>query len=94
MSGWQYFRKQVKAGESPEIYTDPASKAIKYRNVIAYLGFVEFFMIVILSSRILQHFPYPWWGAIQVFFGFVVGILTYVLIRIALRIRKLKKMSK
>ena len=94
MSGWQYFRKQVEAGESPEIYTDPASKAIKYRNVITQLGFIESFMIVILLSRILQHFPYPWWGAIQGFFGFVVVILLYGLIRVALRIRQLKKMSK
>ncbi len=94
MSGWQYFRKRVDAGESPEIYTDPASKAIKYKRVLTYLGFIEIFMVVILSSRILQHFPYPWWGAIQIFFVLVVAILTYALIRLAVRIRQLKNVSK
>ena len=37
MSNWQYFRKPVVEGETDEIYTDPASKAEKYRRLIGLL---------------------------------------------------------
>ncbi len=94
MSGWHYFRKQANAGESPEIYTDIESKAAKYKRLVAYLGFLDLLMIVIFSSRILQHHPYSWWNVAQIIFSVVVLFLTYIIVRIALRIRQLKKMSK
>ena len=37
MGGWQYFRKEAKPGESPEIYTDPQSKIEKNRRLMLFL---------------------------------------------------------
>jgi len=87
MSGWHYFRKQAEAGESPEIYTDTESKATKYKRLIAYVGFLDILMVVIFSSRILQHYPYSWWNVVQIIFSVVVLFLTYSIIRLTLRIR-------
>ena len=92
MSGWQYFRKEAMPGESPEIYTDVESKVAKYKRLIGYVGFIDILMIVVFSSRILQHYPYPWWNAVQVVFGVVVLLLTYGTIRLALRIRQLRRL--
>jgi len=91
MSGWQYFCKQVEPGESPEIYTDVESKVAKYKRLIAYLGFIDFFMIWITGGRILRYDNYPW-NAIQIIFVGVVLLLTYNTIRLALRIRQLRRL--
>ena len=37
MSAWEYFRKEAKPGEQPEIFTDPESKILKYQRVLAVL---------------------------------------------------------
>jgi hypothetical protein len=37
MGGWQYFRKEAPAGETPEIYTDQASKVYKYQRLLLFL---------------------------------------------------------
>jgi hypothetical protein len=92
MSGWQYFRKEAMPGESPEIHTDVESKVAKYKRLMAYVGLIDILMIVVFSSRILQHYPYPWWNAVQVVFGVVVLLLTYGTIRLALRIRQLRRL--
>ena len=36
--GWQYFRKPVENGETPEILTDNESKIRKYQNLLGVLG--------------------------------------------------------
>lgn len=35
--GWQYFRTGAQGGEDPEIYTDNASKVVKYQRVLLVL---------------------------------------------------------
>lgn len=35
VTGWQYWRKPVPAGAAPEIFTDNASKVVKFRRLIA-----------------------------------------------------------
>jgi hypothetical protein len=37
MASWEYFRKEARAGEEPEIFTDPESKIRKYRQVLGNL---------------------------------------------------------
>lgn len=92
VSAWQYFRKEVVPGESPEIYTDVESKAAKYRRVLAYLGFTYVLMLVILAGRILSDDPYPWWDAVRIIYAMILVFLTYALIRTAIRVRHLKKL--
>ncbi|MBN2083705.1 MAG: DUF2812 domain-containing protein [Anaerolineales bacterium] len=56
MSAWEYFRKEAKPGEEPEIFTDPESKILKYRRVLWFL--VIFFPILfILFSTSWRHLP-------------------------------------
>lgn len=53
MGGWQYFRTTAKGDSIPEIYTDNASKATKYKRLITFL--VVFLPIFItLTTRPLD----------------------------------------
>jgi hypothetical protein len=94
MSAWQYFRKEAKPGETTEIFTDVESKIAKYKRVLTYLGFFYFLMIVIFGGRILSESPYAWWGAIQVIILLILLFFTYAIIRLAVRIRQLRKVAK
>ncbi len=54
MSAWEYFRKEARPGEEPEIFTDPESKIQKYQRVLRFL--VIFFPILfILFSTSWRH---------------------------------------
>jgi len=92
VTGWQYFRKHVEAGESPEIYTDVESKVTKYKIFIAYFGIIDIIMIAVFGSRIMQHYPYDWWYIVRIVFGLVVLLLTYTIARFAIRIRQLRRL--
>jgi len=90
MSLWQYFRKQVKAGEVNEIFTDDTSKIAKYHRVLVYLGLLWVVLLVILLGRILSVPTLPWWGNVHVFIMVVLALMTYAIARIWVRIRQLR----
>jgi len=91
MSLWQYFRKQEKAGEVNEIFTDDTSKIAKYRRVLGYLGLLWLVLLCIVLERITSLPPsMPWWGNIHAFVLVVLIIMTYAITRIWLRIRQLR----
>ena len=92
LSAWQYFRKEVKQGETTEIYTDVESKIAKYKRVLGFLWFFWMVLLVFFGGRILTDAPYPWWGAVQVIFLLVILLYTYAIIRLAVRIRQLRKL--
>jgi hypothetical protein len=83
---WQYYRKPVENGESPEIYTDVESKLTKYKMAIAHFGIMDIIMITVVGHHIMQHYPYDWWYIVRIVFGFVVLLLTYIIARLAIRI--------
>jgi len=90
MSGWQYFRKEVQPGESPEIFTDVESKVAKYKRLLVFLAIV--LVPLILTSRTIWiDYPYSWWIAVRVMNLLVMGGLVYAMLRLALKIRKLSK---
>jgi len=92
MSAWQqYFRKEAREGETPEIFTDIESKVAKYKRVLAFLAFFVVILIVV-SHNILIDNPYSWWGIIRVIYLLVMGGLIYAIIRLMLRIRKLRRL--
>jgi hypothetical protein len=39
MSGWHYFQKEARQGETQEIFTDIESKVVKYKRILTYLAF-------------------------------------------------------
>ena len=90
MGGWQYFRKLARPGESMEIFSDNHSKIAKYRRV---LGYLLFFLLVLLSLVITSSYPAPSTArmVISVLMGLLVLVYAYVTIRIMWRINQLKR---
>jgi hypothetical protein len=92
MAAWQYFRKEVKEGEPLEIFTDAESKIARYKRILAFLWLFWAVLIVVIPVRgMLIDGPYPLWGAIQVFTLLMWLLFTYAIIRLALRIRRLRR---
>ena len=91
ISLWQYFRKEQKAGEVNEIFSDNASKIAKYRRILVYLGLLWAILLFFVLQRITVLPPsLPWWGNIHIFIAAVLAVMTYAIIRIILRIRQLR----
>jgi uncharacterized membrane protein YhdT len=95
MGTWQYFRKEAKQGEADEIYTDNESKMGKYKRVLFLLGFFYVILIAVSAGRLWGESPYPWFNpwfdGIKIFTALVFVVMTYAIIRLLLRIRKLQK---
>ena len=94
MSGWQYFRKEVKDGEVPEIFTDNESKIVKYQRLLGYLViFMPIWVVILLNGAISR---LSWYGET---FEFIVKMLmlalicffSYAVINIVKRISQLKR---
>jgi hypothetical protein len=94
MSAWQYFRKEVKEEEPPEIFTDVESKMAKYKRILPFLWLLWIVLLVVSARGISIDNPYPWWGAIRAIHVFTLLIwlfFTYIIIRLTLRIRQLRR---
>jgi hypothetical protein len=89
MSNWQYFRRPDVPGEDQEIFTDPASKAEKYRRVIPFLFILCLVLGVQLNSSVYGRWPSLGHELIRFLLFCVLMLLVYSLIRIAQRIRQL-----
>ena len=91
VSNWQYFRKEVTSEETPEIFTDVESKIDKYKRVLTIVGFFYIILIAIMAGRISTEDPYPWMSGITVFIFLVLLFMSYAIIKLATRIRQLRK---
>jgi hypothetical protein len=100
LSGWQYWRKEVKPGEAAEIFTDVDSKIQKYQRLFGFLAiiFLPFFMGM-FNMRYLLTSPYTfadWVEGVFVGVGVLVTVMfflyIYIFIRIGMRIRQLKRL--
>jgi hypothetical protein len=80
--GWQYFRTCSR--EAPEIFTDTASRAHKYRQLLALLLAA---MTVNLITFVGNRHGYQGARALQ---AAVVLVLAYGMVRILLRLRRLR----
>jgi hypothetical protein len=94
MGSWHYFRRPVTGGEAPEIFTDPESKAQKYRRVLAL--FVVFLVpwIAILNSRLWERHASALTEVLR--FLCFLGVLfwTYTTLRLTMRVGALTKQAK
>lgn len=93
MTGWVYFRKEVKQGEQIEIYSDVDSKIQKYQRLVTYL--VIFLPIFVVFA------PDPgndYFGALgAVLSGLFLGLIllwAFAIIKLWRRIVELKKSQK
>ena len=99
MSGWgHYFRKEVREGETLEIFTDVESKVSKYKRVLVFLTFfavIESMFVTVYANNIWGDYPYPWWGIIRIIsllIPLAVVVFIYAIIRLVLRIRQLRRL--
>ena len=95
MSAWQYFRKEIKEGETLEIFTDVESKVTKYKRVLAFLAFFVVILIAPLPSiwgDPPYSLSYSLWIILRVISLLAMGVFMYAIIKIMLRIRQLRKL--
>jgi len=91
MSAWQYFRKEADNGEITEIFTDIESKVAKYKRILTYLGVLYVAIIAIFSTHVVLNETFAWWSksGVPIILLIVLIFMTYAIIRLLLRIRKL-----
>lgn len=91
MSNWHYFRRPEVAGRPSEIFTDPVSKAEKYRRLIPFVFLACMLLGVLLSSSVYNRYPSVVLEALRFLLFCIFLLLVYSLIRIGLRIRELSR---
>jgi hypothetical protein len=89
---WQYFRKEARPGEEPEIHTDPESKIQKYERII-WIPILYMSAMVALSTNI--HTTQPGHGVFGDVLAFIMDLIAlfYAITVMAIwyRIRRLKR---
>jgi hypothetical protein len=83
--GWQYFRKPVQHGESPEILTDNESKIRKYQNLLTTVALtapISIMSIILLSEKSLSTFMLILIGLLILICGFDAFCVTALTRRI------------
>jgi hypothetical protein len=95
--GWYIFRTSASGRATPEIFSDRASRIAKYTRIMAFFAF--FLLIMVVTSLPLSVRPSPgrhgWITTVYevgFFLRFGVSLaLGYVIVRLGLHIRALKK---
>lgn len=92
--GWHYWRTAAIEGKTPEIFTDPASKAAKFKRMIAMvlascLPLAMSFIIVDKQQAYEQLSP-PFLAALLAGAGFAVLGAGYSVLRLTQRLRRLQ----
>lgn len=86
---WQYFRKTAHPGEEAQIYTDNASKAVKYQRLIGVLVIFTPVWSILLTRMAERNEPVY---ATLTFLSFLLMVLyAYAMLRLIHRVSKLKK---
>jgi hypothetical protein len=94
MANWQYFRREVKPGEQPELFTDVESKIQKYGRVTVILV-VILPILLQLPLRLSDAARESDWYAIPLFLVFcLLLVYIYAMLQLIQRISQLKKSRK
>mgnify|MGYP001106524832 CR=1 FL=1 len=100
MSNWRYWRKQVAEGETAEIFTDTESKIRKYQRLLGYMAFILILMVILGRQMLVRDFWSEWELGSLVAILYLIGRILYalliplyilVVVKLARRIRQLKK---
>jgi len=89
---WQYFRKPVVDGQTPEIYTDPQYRIVMYQRLIGLCGAMLAMLIAITSSNLssanstLTRYP-----AFLILYITMMAIFAYGTARLLLVILRLRR---
>lgn len=99
LSSWRYWRKLAEAGETPEIFTDIASKLKKYQRLLFWMAFLLFLLVFLgmqLSSAALQNpsgvpvIQAVYNGAL-VCYAVLIPLYVVIVIKLLQRINQLKR---
>ena len=97
MAGWHYWRKEIKAGQSAELFTDQESKVQKYQRMLTFYGTSTpgAAVLFIAFAAVFKQYPgrHPLWVVILLL-GTCLGILLFAgisVLMIQLRINKIKQ---
>jgi len=91
--GWHYWRTEAIAGKAPEIFTDPASKAAKFKRVISMvLGSCLPMLIVFIildKQQAYEQLSLPFRVALLAATAFALFAAGYSVLRLMQRLRRL-----
>lgn len=91
MNAWQYFRKAAVNGAAPEIFSDRASKAAKYRRVLGFmLIFVPILMINVLNLGRMD--ANGWLTLLEIINAALLLVYVYAGVQLWRRIRQLQQL--
>lgn len=96
-ANWHCFRTRARDGRTPEIFTDQTSRIGKYRRLLIVLVVVALPNLQFLltrASRAMDGHQGAWWdfyACIRFLNLVAVILLAYAIVRIALKIRALKR---
>ncbi len=89
MGGWQYFRIEVAEGQTPEIYTDNASKIKKYQRILLFLTiFLPIYSTMLYRT---SESPSAFMRVAELMMAAFMMLYVYAMVRLFLRIQELKK---
>ena len=99
MANWHYYRIKSDNQNAPEIYNSSRTKAQKYRRLLTVLGlFLLFYFVLLNPFRMMNRGDqgtFAPFQAVTIGLMFILfAILSYAIIRIALKIKKLESQSK
>jgi hypothetical protein len=99
MSNWQYWRKANLDGEAEEIFSDNESKVKKYQRLLLFMGFMLALLLFLGRTMLSGLLSYDGTCSVIEAIYFIGGVLYAILIpvyvvvvvKLALRIRELKR---
>lgn len=93
--GWQYWCTQAVGGRAPELFTDNASKARKFRQLLGVLLCTASPLIVMLATsdkhRIMEQLSLPSQAVLGTILALYVLVVPYSVLRLLMRLRELNK---
>lgn len=91
--GWHYWRTQAVQGKAPELFTDNASKAKKFKDRLAMLvaSCLPLFVMVVITDKQLvrEQLSLPFLVPLCVVLVLYVLIVPYTVLKLMARIRQL-----
>lgn len=93
--GWQYWRTQAVGGRAPELFTDNASKARKFRQLLGVLLGTSSPLIVVLATNnmrsVMEQLSFPSQAVLGTILALYFLVMPYSVLRLAMRLRELNK---
>ncbi len=99
MSNWQYWRKPIVAGDTPEIFTDNDSKIKKYQRLLLFMAFMLVLLMFLGRNMFTGGLAFADVSSViaaiyfigQLLYAIIIPIYIVVVVKLILRINQLKR---